>query len=185
MVDALKQHNSTVSEKAYKQAIKDLKAQKIQAAENDDLGAVIAIDEQLDELREAKESQKPEETTVYTKEDWEDAFEGFIAKNQWYNTDRKRQVFADAIGVDYVQKNKGASPEEVYQYVIGEVKKEFGTEQAKKPAVAPVAGAGRRAGKQPKKYTLADVPEEDREVAKIVISSGISEEEYLKQYFQQ
>ena len=194
MVDALKQHNTTISEKAYERAITELKQQKVQAADNEDLGAIIQIDEKMDELRENREqSVKAEQeeaaaAPAYSPEDWSDAFTSFVDKNDWYKSDRKRQVFADSIGIQYANANPQASPEELYSYVINEINKEFAEQsQAQtKPKAAAVAGAGRRQGKQQaKKYSLADVPSEDRAIAKIVISSGVSEEDYLKQYFQQ
>lgn len=187
MVDALKQHNSQVSEKAYEKAVRDLKAQKRVAASNEDLSAVIQIDEQIEELRDAKaqqEAQAPAPAQSYSQEDWGDAFEAFRRNNEWYTKDRVKTAFADSIGVQYANTNPTATPEAVYKYVASEVRKEFSDGQTK-PKAAAVAPAGRSSGKpQAKKYTLADVPEEDREIAKIVISSGVSEEDYLKQYFQ-
>ena len=187
MVDALQQHNTTISEKAYEKAIKDLKSQKVQAADNEDLGAIIQIDEKIEELRDAREqgkaSTQTESATPYTPQDWGNAYEDFVDKNSWYKTDRKRQVFADSIGTTYAQANPTASPDEVYSYVIKEVTKEFKEAAPAKPAA--VAPAGRSGGKaSAKKYKLSDIPEGDREIAKIVISSGVSEEDYLKQYFQ-
>jgi len=190
MVDALKQHNTTISEKAYEKAINDLKSQKVQAADNEDLGAIIQIDEKIEELRETREQSKAAEAesqqaiTPYTPEDWASRHEQFVDKNPWYTSDRKRQVFADSIGVTYAQTHPEASPDDVYAYVIAEVNKEF-TEAAPRQRAAAVAPAGRSSGKAtPKKHKLSDIPEGDREIAKIVISSGVSEEDYLKQYFQ-
>lgn len=190
VTEAFKEQNKIAAEKAYEQAISDLKAQRKAAAADEDIVRVLEIDEQIDEVKESRNKNATANHPVseYTPEDWEDYHDDFVANNPWYETDRVKRAVADREGIQYIQKNPGVSPEDAYNYVLQVIEETFPVEQKpeKKPKAASVAGGKRRVAAKPAttKHTLDDIPEEHRSIAMTLIKTGnVSEEDYLKQYF--
>lgn len=188
-IEALQEFNKQTEEKAYNKAVKDLKAAKKEAARDEDLERVIEIDEQIESLTDAKaehEAAAPA-APAHSPEEWQDAFVSFKEGNSWYEQSFPMTRAADTLGTGYLESHPTASPEDVYKHVISTIKKEFPQEfenkQRKRPAAvgASSKGGASKAGKG--KYSLKDVSAEDMEMAKVIIGSGVSEEDYLKSYF--
>ncbi len=84
----------TADERGYKRGVEELQARKRQAAAEGDVATVVAIDEQLDEVREARAANKPVVTPPKAAEAPKNPaaklpreVEQFIADNPWFNTD--------------------------------------------------------------------------------------------------
>lgn len=187
VTEAFKEQNKIVAERAYDQALLDLKKQKLQAAEDEDFKTIIEIDEKIEELKEDKKKATDAQATQFSATDWEDAYEDFVDSNSWYTENRAMRAFADMVGVEYAQNTPGVSPEDVYNYVIQEVQKEFKKEESPRPARAAAVSTGTRRAASPRgkaKHGIDDIPEEHRKIAMTLIKTGqLSEEDYLKQYF--
>lgn len=188
-IDALQEFNKQTEDKAYKKAIKDLKTAKKEAAKEEDLERVIEIDEQIESLTDAKEeaTAAAPPAQAYPQEEWADAYSAFTSNNVWYGRIPDLTNRADALGTGYIQQNPTASPDDVYKHVLSTVKKEFPQEfenkQRKRPAAVGTADKSAPAKKGKAKFSLKDVDESDREMAKVIIASGVPEAEYLRQYF--
>jgi len=184
VTEAFKQQNTIVAEKAYDQAVKDLKAQKRQAAEESDVVQMLEIDEQIDTLQEQRAQQAPVTEPQYSPEDWQESFETFIDANSWYNTDDVKTAYADSMGTKYAAAHPDASPEDVYAHVTSKVTEQFTEAPRTRPQA--VATQARRTSSKSKGSThaVSDIPDEHRGIAMTLIKTGqVSEEEYLKQYF--
>jgi hypothetical protein len=77
---------------------------------------------------------------------------------------------------------------DVYEYVAKEVKARFPEKfggNPKRSQPSPVEGAGKgRTGHSSTKYSVKDLPEEDRRIMETIVRSGtMTKEQYLKDYF--
>ena len=198
VVEALKEHNATISDRMYKRAMEELKNQRREAIEYGEADKVENLDEEMNNLKKEYDEQK---AVTETEDPFTSYYNEWIEDNQWYLEDEDKKEFADFVGVQYVRNNPEASPEEVYAHVNERVAKQFSTKQGseeseeeeedmaekrkRNPNVAR-ATQGRKARNPDKgnKYKLTDLPEEDQSIAKTLIRTGtITEEDYLKQYF--
>jgi len=164
-----------------KKVIEDLKRQKVEAMDDGDNHKVVEIEEQLaDEREKAKEEIKQE------KQSNED-FETWIADNSWYNDDQELRDDADIYGEIYWTKHPEKSREEVYAAVSKHIKRSYSdkfTNTSRKKPAAVEGGAAPRQAKSKTKFTAKDLPSEARSVMKTILrTSKITEEEFVKDYF--
>ena len=191
VVDALKTHNKQTAQKAYDKAVRDLKAEKKLAAKEEDLERVIEIDDQLDELQQVKKEADAAEPVVQpglTEEDFRVAYQEFVTENVWYGRRPEMTADAEAIYDLYSRKNPNALPEDRFEHVKAEMRKQypddFGNQNRRKAAAVSTPSKSGTPTKA-KKYSLNDVDEADRAIANTLIRSGtMTEEEYLADYFQ-
>lgn len=94
MEDLLKMAR-TASEAGYKRALEELKAQKRQAAQAGDIAGVVAIDEKISEVEEAREAAPPQREPVpppanpkvEPKVKVDPVVEQFVLDNPWFTND--------------------------------------------------------------------------------------------------
>lgn len=189
VTEAFKEQNRIVQERAYAKAVQDLKAQKVSAAQDQDLVKMLDIDERIEELTNTKKKLDDSEIVDQRKAAWDSAYEDFLEHNSWYQEDEIKQIYADKLGHKYLQANPGTAPEDLYKHVITEVNKKFTAQEAvstPKPKASAVATPTRSPVRGKSTKTMADVPEEHRGIAMTLIRAGeLSEADYLKQYFQE
>jgi len=189
---ALGEHNKKIAEQEYKKALSALKKEKIDALEDDDHASVVEIDEKMDELKEAKkaaenslpsEEEHPADNTELAPNP---AFVEWAGENSWYHNDISLRGAADAIGMEYADRNQGAPIEDVLKYVTSEMKRKFphnfGNErQVSAGTVTEKTGTGKRPKKS--KYTEKDLSDEQRQFAKMFVDTGAFEnvQEYVDQ----
>ncbi len=183
--DALKvlgEHNKKLADIEYKKALSTLKKEKIDALEESDHQAVLDIDEQIDELKEAKIETKE------IAENQEKETENLSAppeivswlsnkENDWFNTDLILRGATDAIAADYLKKN----PEDfagMLKYIDKEIRKEFpskfGITKPSSTAVSTPNGRGKSAvSSKGKKFTPRNLSEEQYSVGKTFVNQGI------------
>ena len=174
-MEAMKKFNAGIAERERAKVIDELKAAKKVALENENYDAVIEIDDKI--VEEQTRSTEPQTNT---------AFESWVDENPWYHDNPEMKQYADMIGTGYHQTNKDAAITDVYSYVAEEVKKrfpdKFGNPNRGKPS--PVEGASKGRQSTSKKYSAKDLPEADRQIMRTIVrAGGITEEEYLKQYY--
>ena len=190
VIGALKEHNKQTSTKAYEKAVSDLKSAKKAAAEDDDLSRVIELDDQLDELRSSK--QAVDATVVpegLTEADFAEAYDAFTSANSWYRTNQAMTKQAELVYDAYSTKYPQSLPEDRFDYLMVEMKKdfpaEFGNKQRQRSAAVATTGNTSRSAATASRHTLKDVDSADRAIANTLIKNGVmTEKEYLADYFQ-
>lgn len=197
----LTEHQRKVHQAAYEQALKDLRKQKVAALEAGDAAAVVELEEQIDQHREAIQTIKKAPTAPQP--DTSPIFEDWLSKNQWYAKDKSKKMWADAMAVDYAsskaQQGERVTEQELYDYLHKEARRVFPEDFRAAPTrQAPPSpdGAGRQAGGKAKvsnepartpeqrlKELTADMPEaERREVEKMVRSGWVTAEQFVKDF---
>lgn len=179
-IKALQTHHEKVKETEYKRAIADLKAAKKDALELGDAAAVVQIDDQIDDLREAqlKEEKQQVKAPATPPE-----FNEFKSRNKWYDNDRDLTEYADFVGTRYAASNPGTPLEDVFKHVEDQVKRQFPEKfqnqnrQRPNPVEGSTQGAGRKAG-----FTEADLTDDERTVMRTLVRGGhMTKEQYLKE----
>lgn len=112
----LKDHHERVREAAYKQAIEELKAEKLKALEEQDHRRVVEIDDEIAEKRANPPRPEPVENPE---------FDEWVEGNQWYMTDKEMKAVADRAGKQFLQTNPDADRADIYEYAESVVKKRF------------------------------------------------------------
>lgn len=120
-VDQLMAHNAKVSDAAYKQAVKDLRAKRAEAIREGEIETVTQIEEDLDSMAEDRNAQRQAATPAQPEVSQE--FLEWKAQNRWYGDDRVLTHWADSYGQDLL--SQGMTPVEVFQEVEKEARKNF------------------------------------------------------------
>ena len=182
-VESLQPHNTVTSEKnivEHKRLIKELKAAKAEAFKDMDIEEAERIDKQIEDLPEveAPPAQK------YTKEQWDERHETFVKENAWFKDNAGLSAAANDFGREYIQKNPDSSPDDLYKNVVTRIKESFPDSfQARRRTTNVNTTPTRTKPKGKAKHTFNDIPQEHQAMARVVINSGVKEDEYLKQYF--
>ena len=182
---ALDKHYQHVAEVEREKVIRELKQAKAAALESDDYESVVEIDEKLVEARNIPDKEK------MTQEQVNESFNEWKQENAWYETDPEMREYADRIGTGYFNMHNKPDLEEVYGYVAKEVRKKFkdkfapkSEDEEKRPDMVEGATKGRSSARKTK-YSVKDLPEEDRQIMRTLVRTGVlTEEKYLKEYFE-
>ena len=170
-LQALADQNKKVEELAYKRAIDELKAQKVQALEEGEHAKVVEIDEKIADLK--SQPAKPAEQEAMHPE-----FARWIEKNEWYKNDAKLRNIADGIGLSLAR--DGKSPPEIMREVEAQIKEmypeKFG---GKRVPPNPEGNGSRKSGGKDVESMLT--PEEQR-IMRTILATGVDKDEYLKQF---
>ena len=177
--DALKQHHSTVYEKAYKDAVASLKAQRRAAMIDGDLDAVDIIEEQIEETKAEYQSEQAKIKQQPVRPDPQ--FVAWVDRNTWYETNEDLREFADFKGISYAKKHPGIEPAAVLKHVEEEVKKKFPEEfGVRRAAPSPVAGVDKTSRKgAADSFELTEI--EESIMKNLVRSKTMTKEEYIKE----
>lgn len=125
-LQALEQHYLKVQETEYKRALTDLKKQKKEALIENDVEAVLDVDEKIDELKDEQLKQAQQSARQAAAQQTSEPHPEFVAwtsKNSWYENSKPMRAFADARGQEL--SGEGKSPSEVLRLIAEEVRKEF------------------------------------------------------------
>lgn len=188
-VKELAEHNKKIAELEYNKALQTLRQKKADAMDMGDSYSVVEIDEQIQELKDAR---KEEESFAKTSQPMDNStppeVEAWMNENQWYVKDIVLQGAADAIAKQYISSNPNAvnNPKEVLSYVTEQVRKEFpervGAGKKRPSGTVDVGSAGSTAKGKGKKYTVNHLNPEQRAIAKRFAATGvITEQEYVDQ----
>lgn len=177
---ALQEHYLKVQETEYKRAIADLKKQKKEALIENDVEAVLDVDEKLDELREEQLQQAANSARQHQAQQASQPHPEFVAwtqKNGWYDTNKPMRAFADALGADL--QGQGKNPSEVLRIVAEEIRKEFPTKfyNPKRDEPSGVEGAGTQKSGKTDKVVLTDF---EATIMKKLVGQGVlTKEKYM------
>ncbi len=117
-IDALSQHNATIEKSAYERALKELRAERKKALEDNDIVRAEEIRDQIDEVRDrqaaAPKVAQSQEAPEFTQ--WK-------GMNSWYGNDVALTAWADTVG--RTLSGQGKSPAEVLVEVARLAREEF------------------------------------------------------------
>lgn len=190
--NAVADHNKKLAEKEYEKALKKLKEEKKEAIELGQGDAVVDLDERIDELKEARkdldsEDSRQEPNTQNNQQtppeiiDWQD-------KNSWYGKDIAMTGAMDAYVDAYVQQNPQhqGNFDKILSEVTSQIKQDFpdrfeDAPRQRRSATTDTSSTGRTSGTKAR-YSMKDLNEDQRRVAKRFASSGLmTEKEYIQQ----
>lgn len=193
-VAAIKQHLEMVRQKDAETSVKELKAKRREAMEIGDYDAVDDLEDQIEAVKKDAETGSSKEDTPEIPQEYID----WKAENPWYGQsgDPDLTEFADGVAQVILSKHltadgQIADVEDFYNEISERVKKhypeKFGkTKQTTQASAGAVeSGKGKARGTQrkaSKKYSINDIPEGDRQMARTLINI-IGEEAYFKDYF--
>ena len=188
---ALGEHNKKIAEAEYNKAIKALKKEKVAALEEEDHESVVEIEDKIDELKESKKEMDSRPTQELEKPPADVApdplFVEWSNENTWYNNDTVMRGAADALGMEYADRNKGAPLADVLDYVTKQMTnkfpQEFGNKRKREPSpVTEGSASGSKRGKKAK-FTEKDLSDEQKQFAKMFVDTGAfdSVQEYVDQ----
>lgn len=182
-VKSLQTHNKVTSEKSlaeHQRLVKELKAAKAEAFKDMDIEEAERIDKQIEDLPEVEAA--PVQT--HTKEQWDIRHEQFVKENTWFKDNAGLSAAANDFGRVYIKDHPACTPDELYKSVTAQVKESFPDSfQTRKRSTNVSSSTSRTKPKGTAKHTFNDIPQEHQAMARVVINSGVKEDEYLKQYF--
>lgn len=158
--------------------------------DQDNILELKKIDKQIEDhsVIETDHGESSDEESAELAIEYEKKLDNFKDKNEWYGKDRALAALADKLALDYVtefnrENGHVPPPDDMFNHVVGEMKKDYPDLGKKKTRVA---STGRRTvvNKPVTKKTIDDLPEDQRAVARQVIDSipDMDEEKYLKTY---
>jgi DNA repair exonuclease SbcCD ATPase subunit len=186
----LVKHNAETREAEIKAAIDRFKAQKKVAASEQDLAAVVEIDDKIKELEQEGREVKSDKVDPKV-----EAFKEWQSENKWYTDDEDMQAYANGIGSKVEREHPDWSVAEVLDEVAKRTKKAFG-HKTKNPAreeATRVAGSNgssgtEGAGAKGKLPTYNDLPAEAKQMHDSLVKSKrnphgvMTSEQYRKDF---
>jgi len=197
-VKKLFDHNRRLFDAGYKKAMDDLKQQKFSAIEEGDTRKLVEIDEQIDNLKEEHtkvldefdRSMVPSQNAQLNP-NMQFIYEQWMDANPWYGKNADLTRIADNLANKMYAEARNAGKQLDYGKFLSEVVKQvkennpqyFNSE--KKTSSVDGGGTTRTPTRGGGKYSLSNIPETERDIARtIMASTGMKEEEYVKQYMQ-
>jgi len=180
------QFHAQVQENAYKQALEDLRREKIEARNSLDGERELLIDDKIEELRQydprkqvAAPVQQPQSDPV---------FDSWVAENKWAE-DEDAQAIGMIIGNKLRANGDTSSGKEFLDKIKLEMRKSpkyshfLGEQENTNRAQAAAVGANSTAPKNRQKG-YADLPSEAKQACDMFVKKGfITREKYIKDFF--
>ncbi len=185
VLDTLKDHHLKVKQQAMEEAISALKSERSKAKADEDLGRVIEITEEIDNLKtkQIKEIEKAKEELNVPQETISSAFKEWHRRNDWYKVNGRdpMSVFANAEADAFIADNRGkVSEAEIFAHVEKKVKEEF-PDRFKKVTHDPKVESNSGSRGSSTKKAEASLTEQEEKIMKTLVKSGVlTEEQYLK-----
>lgn len=181
-LQALQSHHKMVYEKAYTQALNDLKVQKRQAIRAGEFEQVEEIEDRIEQMQadhRTEQARLAEVQQATQAPSTPPEFQMFVDRNPWYLQDKNMRNEADAIGFVYL--NNGGDKTQLLSHVEKEIKRKFpekfgSVKRAAPNAVTPT----QRGGKAPTKDDVA-LSDAEREVMRTFVRQGVMTEQQYKE----
>ena len=198
IVNTLSDHNKKVYQAGYENALKELRAAKATAIENNDGKALVAIEERIDETKEklAAVKQAPAQGTQAVPLSAD--YQLFLQRNPQYLTSATYRMWAQGVAKVFAQENPNLTEGDVYAFVEEEAEKEWpgrykpnGAQAAKVKGPPSPNGDGKSptGSKADNKSAasfesiLASMPEDQQKVARDMVKRGtVTKEKYVQDY---
>lgn len=182
-IEKFADYHEKTEERAYKKAIRDLKALQLEAVELGDKDKFTEIEGEIEGLENAQKKPpegKKEETPGLQE------FTEFVKDNDWYENDFEMASFADFASKKVRKGNPTLIGRAFFEKVKDMVKEKFPEKFGNKKREDPAAvdGGGGGGGPSGKKKTYADLPAEAKKACDDFIKEipGFTKEQYLKDY---
>lgn len=179
-IEEFGKHHAKVKELEFKRALASLKAAKKEALAENDVDAVVEIDERMDEV---KENYRSEQAAPQQEDSQPDPrFVAWVNKNQWYQTDRAMKAVADETARDLVA-NGERDNSVILAAVEKTVRREFPqkfTNPNRERAGAVEGSTSKGSSRKAEDTQMSEV--EKRIMEKIVRSGAITREKYLEEF---
>jgi hypothetical protein len=167
-------HYERMRKTEYERALETLKAQKKAALQEQDVDAVVEIDDRIEQVREAARNiEVPQVPDVQP--ELNPLFVAWKERNGWYETNQAMRAYADRLGTQLT-----GSPAEILAEVEKQVKKEFAHkfENPRRNSDSQVEGG---TNKGPSKKETFQLTEDERRAMRRFVNQGIiTEEQYIK-----
>lgn len=187
--------NKDIYEKGYQAALVQLRQQKRDALADGDFVKADELEEKIDATKDELAIVKATPIPRVDVPQVDPEHVEWVQRNQWYNTPIMQKT-ADAIAIEYINNSKKAgqnvTPTDVRNFVELEIKKEFPHKFPQRTKGAPNPdGEGRTTGRADTGSKLdsklsqakSGMSDQEKSIMKTIIrSTGMSEQEYLKQY---
>ena len=172
----------------FNEAIKKLREQRDTALMEGDNLQAQRINDKIEDVKEQAKEARTVAVTPKPAYEPSTTYQSWAAKNSWYTQDKVLTRYAEAVGASFKEENPTSTEAEMLRHVEMEVKREF--PKKFQPAGAPQPdGEGRGTGRQSNngtgKYSSIEgnLSSEERSImATIIKTTGMTKEEYLKQY---
>lgn len=180
--DEFGKHHQRVKQLEYERALATLKAQKKEALEDNNAAAVIHIDDQIDNLKETRqrEAAVPQVQDVPAPDP---VFVQWEARNPWYTEDIDMKAVADEAG-RRVAASGVTDKHEIIAAVDRAVRRafphKFNNPKRNEPGAVEGSSKGGRSREADESANMTSV--ERRIMDTIIKSTGMSREQYLKEY---
>jgi len=183
-------------ETAYKQALEDLKSERKQAWNEGDYDKVEKLEEQIDKTKEqqaverARAMAKAKEQQQ-TQNQIDPDVQAWIDRNKWYTEDKEMRAYADATANIFVEEQKRlgqpVDPQKLQTHVESSVRRLFADKFRKGPPSPDSQGSRQQSGsnRTTDKYAQIErnMSEEELKIMNTLVRhSGISKEQYMKDY---
>jgi len=183
-------------ETAYKQALEDLKSERKQAWNEGDYDKVEKLEEQIDKTKEqqaverARAMAKAKEQQQ-TQNQIDPDVQAWIDRNKWYTEDKEMRAYADATANIFAEEHKRlgqpVDPFKLQAHVESSVRKLFADKFRKGPPSPDSQGSRQQSGsnRTTDKYAQVErnMSEEELKIMNTLVKhSGISKEQYMKDY---
>ena len=172
----------------FNEAIKRLRVQRDEALESGDNLQAARISDKIEEVKEqAQVAQRQAVQTAPPSIEPSETYKSWASKNGWYTQDKVLTRYAEAVGASYKEEHPNSTESEMLRHVEMEVKREFPNKFGPKGPPSP-EGDGRGTGTKTNntgKYSSIEgtLTSEQRSIMNTIIkTTGMTKEEYLKQY---
>ena len=180
-MDKFQKLQKGIEQKALEQAKAQLLADKEEALTNQDMAAVVAIDEEIkvaDKNIENVVSDDTEESGVSREEAFDSYFnDTWVGNNGWFETNDVMKTYADAQGVKLFNSNTDLTPAQIFDKLDGIMKdkfpQEFENQNRNKPAaVGGVSTGGQGGGRSTVNKAVSNLNAEEIKVGNEYVNAG-------------
>jgi hypothetical protein len=187
-VDEFRKYHEQTEDRAYKRALKELQERKKDAIEAGDGEAVIAVEEEIDGLKEARRAKEatPSKPAADTSGENVKVFQEWVAENQWFadNVDLRATAngFSDIVRVENPNLVGRAFLDEVTKRIKKAFPDRFENPNKSQPSAVDGGGSPRPTGSKKPGYN--DLPAEAKAACdKFVKAKLLTQEQYVADYF--
>ena len=187
--DKILKTTKTASERAYKQAMTDIRKKQAEAITSGDAETWEQLEADKETLAGATEADASIQTAKTTKTDQTPSEDvtAWKTANPWYSNDPELGTYADVVSDFIAKRNPGLPDKEFLSKVKDEVKRRFPEKFNSRPA-APNPDGSNYTGAAPtstNKKTYADLPKDAKEACNDLVGQKlVTKEQYIKEYFE-
>ena len=172
----------------FQEAIKQLRQKRDQALEDGDSLQAARISDKIDEVKDqAQVAQRQQVQQAPPTIEPSETYKSWATKNSWYTQDKVLTRYAEATGATYKDEHPNSTESEMLRHVEMEVKREFPNKFGPKGPPSPEGdgrGTGPKTGNAGKFSAVeGSLTSEQRSIMNTIIkTTGMTKDEYLKQY---